>query len=192
MLGHILFLAYINIVSQVRLFADDTAIYLTLDSKSDRDTLQKELDRLQTWEARWDMQFNPPKCQVIRVTASRTPLQTQFILNGQVLETVSSVRYLGVDISSNMSRNIHVNRITSDANRSLRFMKRNIKIKSPQIREAAYQSLVRPQLEYASISMGLQHQRKQRQAGIGPMTGSPVDPNDYASTTSVTSLMAHP
>ena len=78
-LGPILFLAYINdlpkdIVSQVRLFADDTAIYLTLDSKSDSDTLQKDLDRLQTWEARWDMEFNPSKCQVIRVTASRTPL----------------------------------------------------------------------------------------------------------------------
>ena len=83
-LGPILFLAYINdlpqdIVPQVRLFADDTAIYLTLDSKIDSDTIQKDLDRLQTWEARWDMEFNPSKCQVIRVTASRTPLQTQYI-----------------------------------------------------------------------------------------------------------------
>ena len=69
-LGPILFLVYINdlpddIVSQVRLFADDTAIYLALEDKSDSDKLQRDLDRLQTWEARWDMEFNPSKCQVV-------------------------------------------------------------------------------------------------------------------------------
>ena len=81
-LGRILFLTYINdlpqdIVSQVRLFADDTAIYLTLEEKGDSDQLQRDLDRLQTWEARWNMEFNPFKCQLIRVTSSRTPLETQ-------------------------------------------------------------------------------------------------------------------
>ena len=98
--GPILFLVYINdlpdyIVSQVRLFADNTAIYLTLENKGDSDKLQKNLDRVQKREARWDMAFNPSRCQVVRVTASRTPLQTQYILHGQVLEAFSSARYLG-------------------------------------------------------------------------------------------------
>ena len=74
--------------------ADDTAMYLTLENSSDSDKLQRDLDRLQTWEARWDMEFNPSKCQVVRVTSSRNPLQTQYILHGQVLEAVSSARYL--------------------------------------------------------------------------------------------------
>ena len=99
-LGPIIFMAYINdfpkdIVSQVRLFTDDTAIYLTLEHQGDSDKLQKDLDRLQTWEARWDMEFNPSKCQVVRVTSSRDPLQTQYIRHGQVLEAVRSARYLG-------------------------------------------------------------------------------------------------
>ena len=60
-LGPILFLAYINdlpqdIVSQVSLFADVIAIYLTLENKGDSGELQKDLDRLPTWEARWDME----------------------------------------------------------------------------------------------------------------------------------------
>ena len=96
----ILFLVYINdlpndIASQVRLYADGTAIYLIIENKSDSDKLQRVLDRLQTREARWDMEFNPSKCQVVRVTSSRTPLQTQYILHGQVLEAVSSAKYLG-------------------------------------------------------------------------------------------------
>ena len=56
-LGLILFSVYINdlpddIVSQVRLYADNTAIYLALENKGDSDKLQRVLDRLQTWEAR--------------------------------------------------------------------------------------------------------------------------------------------
>ena len=100
LLGPILFLVYINdlsddIVSQVHLFADGTVIYLTLENLSDSDKLQRDFHKLQTWEARWDMEFYPSKYQVVRITSSRTPLQTQYMLHGQVLEAVSSVRYLG-------------------------------------------------------------------------------------------------
>ena len=105
-LGPVLFLDYINdlpqdIVSQVRLFADDTAIYLTLDSRHDSDCLQRDLDRLQAWELKWDMEFNPSNCQVVHVTSSRAPFNTRYILHGQVLESVTSARYLGVDIANN-------------------------------------------------------------------------------------------
>ena len=71
-----------------------------------------DLGKLQTWDARWDMEFNASKCQVVRVTSSRTPLQTQYILHGQVLEAVSRARYLGLDISSNLSWNTHADRIS--------------------------------------------------------------------------------
>ena len=72
-LGPILFLIYINdlpdeVCSQVRLFADDTALYLTLESEDDNSTLQNDRNILSAWETKWDMGFNPSKCQVVHVT----------------------------------------------------------------------------------------------------------------------------
>ena len=61
-LGPILFLIYINdlpdeVSSQVRLFADDTALYLTIESEDHGSILQNDLDLLSRWDTRWDMEF---------------------------------------------------------------------------------------------------------------------------------------
>ena len=97
-LGPILFLAYINdlpeqVRSRVRLFADDTAMYLALDKQADSEILQKDLEILENWVKLWDMSFNPSKCQVIHVTRRKTPLQTKYHLHGCVLESVPSAKY---------------------------------------------------------------------------------------------------
>ena len=54
-LGPILLLIYINDLPdktrpKIRLFADDTAIYLAVSSLQDAQILQKNLDRLHEWE----------------------------------------------------------------------------------------------------------------------------------------------
>ena len=154
-LGPILFLIYINdlpdeVCSQVRLFADDTALYLTMESEDSGPTLQSDLDILSMWETRWDMEFNPSKCQVVHVAGSKRPVKRDYILHGQVLESVTCAKYLGVDISGSLTWNSHIDRITGSANRTLGFVRRNIKTRMSKVRETAYNTLVRPQLEYAS------------------------------------------
>ena len=154
-LGPLLFLLYINylpqnIQSQVRLFADDTAVCLTVSSFKDVNILQADLDTLQEWERIWDMEFNPGKCQVLQITRSKQPLQSQYTLHGQVLESVDSAKYLDVTISQDLNSNNHINNITGKANRTLGFVKRNLKSRNKSVKELAYQTLVRPQIEYAS------------------------------------------
>ena len=39
-----------NIQSQVRLFVDDAAVYLTVTSQNDRNILQSDFNYLQEWE----------------------------------------------------------------------------------------------------------------------------------------------
>ena len=99
-LGPILFLVFINdlqekLASQARLFADDTAVYLTIGCLDDGTMLQNDLDKLSLWESQWDMEFNPSKCQVVRVTTVRKAINTVYTLHGQILEVVTSARYLG-------------------------------------------------------------------------------------------------
>ena len=74
------------------------------------------------------------------------------MLHGQVLEAMDNAKYLGVDISKDLSWNTHINRISTNASRTLGFLKRNIKTKNTAICTAAYQTLVRPQVEYASTA----------------------------------------
>ena len=85
-LGHILFLAYINdlpeqVRPRVRLFADDTAMYLCISSLSEANTLQEDLCKLEQWEEDWDMNFNPAKCQVLRVTRLKSPIPSKYFLH---------------------------------------------------------------------------------------------------------------
>ena len=51
----------VNVKSKVRLFADDTALYLTISTSSQSEILQKDLDNLERWSHTWDMEFNPSK-----------------------------------------------------------------------------------------------------------------------------------
>ena len=71
-------------------------------------------------------------------------------LHNCMLESVSSAKYLGVDISSDLSWNTHINGISKKANDTLDFLRRNIKIHSDLLKSSAYKVFVRPQLEYCS------------------------------------------
>ena len=134
-LGPLFFLIYINQLpssisdSEARLFADDTAVYLTINSLSDCLTLQQDLDSLQVWERDWDMEFNPSKCQVLHITRNKNVLKHKYSLHDQVLVSVPDAKYLGLDLSLDLSYNKHISRITTSANKTIGFIKRNITTK---------------------------------------------------------------
>ena len=129
----------------------------------DTSVLQQDLDRLSVWESNWDMEFNHSNCQVEQVTGSMKPINATYRLHGEILETVTCARYLGVDVSSNLSWGSHIDRITGTAHKTLGFVKQNIKTKMSGVREAAYNTLVRPQLEYAAAIWDARHKDKTSQ-----------------------------
>ena len=168
-LGPLLFLLYINdlpenIQSQIKLSADDTAVYLTVWGPSDSNILQSNLNYLQEWEQTWDMKFNPSKCQVLHISRARQPIHSQYTLHGEILESVDWARYLGVSISKDLSWNTYISKFTSKANQTLGFVKRNVRTKNQSFKELAYKTLVRPSKTY----------KRQKWCKGGPHPGSQI------------------
>ena len=77
-------------------------------------------------------------------------LPNQYTMHTQILATVDTAQY-GVDISGNLSFNTHINSITSKANKTLGFLKQNIRTTHLADHELAYQTLLRPQVECESV-----------------------------------------
>lgn len=125
-------------------------MYLAIKGDRDAKTLQQDLDTLAHWEKKWQMEFHPGKCQVITISRNKKTRTSNYILHGQALEKVTSAKYLGLTITSDMRWNSHISNTTTKANRTLAFLRRNLRISSPRLKETAYQTLVRPLLEYAS------------------------------------------
>ena len=71
-LGPILFILYINdlinvVTCDINIFADDTKIYHKTSTRQDCINIQKDIDRLQDWAEKWQLQFHPDKCKVLRI-----------------------------------------------------------------------------------------------------------------------------
>ena len=56
----------------------------------------------------------------------------------------------GLCFTNDLSWNEHINNVCSKANKTLGFLRRNLKISSREIKETAYKTLVRPIMEYAA------------------------------------------
>ncbi len=162
-LGPTLFLVYINdlsadISSNVRLFADDTIVYRPITTPADTDLLQSDIDKLGSWEKTWQMGFNVEKCNSLTVTLRKKPIVQHYVLNNKSLERVSSAKYLGVTLTSNLNWAKHVKAITAKANKTSAFVYRNLKGCPAKVHTTCYKTLVRPVLEYAS-SVWSPHQK---------------------------------
>ncbi|KAL8599335.1 hypothetical protein ACOMHN_008050 [Nucella lapillus] len=90
------------------------------------------------------------RCSTLRVSRKRDKTTPAYELHGQTIENVSTTKYLGVNIQENMQWESHIDSITKKANKTLGFIRRNLKIGNKKTKETAYKALVRPFLEYAA------------------------------------------
>ena len=193
-IGPLLFLVYINdlpsrVRSTVRMFADDCLLYREIRSMNDTQALQDDLDSLQTWEQDWLMEFNPSKCEAITFTKKTKPVTAEYKLHDIILAAVSSAKYLGVNISSKLSWNVHVDITAKKATQSLNFIRRNFSCCPTHIREQCYKTLVRPQLEYASSVWDNTVQRNITKVESVQRSAARFTCHDYRRSSSVTAML---
>ena len=156
-LGPLLFLTYINDLpeaishSKTKLFADDSMIFKEIQKEQDQTKLQEDLDSLQLWESKWQMNFNPSKCTSMSANSGKKDtIPKDYFLHDQKLEKTKFSKYLGVTISEDMKWTQHTDLIASKGHRAVGFLRRNFSACSPKAKATTYTTMVRPVLEYAS------------------------------------------
>ena len=193
-LGPILFLSYINdlpesVKSRVRLFADDCIIYRTISNENDCRDLQNDLDSLSKWEKEWCMSFNAAKCTAITITRKRKKIIFDYSLHNQTLERTEKATYLGVELSSNLTWAEHIKKTCAKANRSIAFLRRNLRINDENIKETAYKGLVRPIVEYCSPIWNPHHKKYISMLDMVQRRAARFVKYDYHRRSSVTSML---
>ena len=68
------------------------------------------------------------------------------------LEEIPHDKYLGVTIDNKLTFNQHIDTVTKKATNLLNLCRRNLYMCPKEVKEAAYKSIVRPHLEYASAA----------------------------------------
>ena len=157
-LGPLMFLLFINDIankvehSRICLFADDCQLFRKVNDEYESKKLQHDLDAVGQWANKWQMKFNVGKCYRLQISGKKTSCPYQYSLNDEILDNVQHHPFLGVELDKDLKWGSHIEKIVSKANRSLGFIKRNLSMCPKEIKCAAYYTLVRPQLEYASVA----------------------------------------
>jgi len=148
-LGLLLFLLYIsdlpdNLKSSIRLFANDALLYGTVSSVENGDQLQEDLRKLEGWQCKWQMSFNPAKCNTICLSSKKVSPQRKYVFCGAELEQVHSISYIGVILNDNLKWSNHVSSISGKASKVMGVIKRNLSNCPKKVKETAYTAIVRP------------------------------------------------
>ena len=188
-----LFLMYINdiaegVTSQMRMFADDSIVYRQIHTPADHFTLASDLNKLLSWAKTWQMDFNVSKCAVLWVTTKRNISAYNYFMGSQQIPRTDNQDYLQVTINTTLSWQPHINKVQNKASKTLGLLKRTLHAAPPQVRQTAYEVLVRLTLEFATCAWaphtkaGIQTIERVQRSAARFVTG------DYGRTSSVSDM----
>ena len=135
------------------------------------------------------MSFHSEKCSILRVHRKRAPAIFNYSLKGHTLTCDESTKYIGVEISQDMSWKLHIDKTVKKGNSTLGFLRRNLRINSEDVKSAAYISLVRPNLEYCSTIWNPYHKDQIYKLEKVQRRAARYATNRYHNTSSVSEML---
>ena len=164
-LGPLLFIIYLNdvvscisAVSKINLFADDIALYRVINSPDNYADLQADIDAVNTCLNAKYLTLNPRKCCHMFLSRKRSLSNSPpcLTLGNSALTCVTSYKYLGVLITSDLTWSAHISKICIKTRKLIGLLYRRFhKYSSSDTLLKLYVSFIRPHLEYAAASWDL-------------------------------------
>ena len=158
-IGPVLFIIFINdlpdgLKNKILLFADDVKLYRRVKTVADCMELQRDLNQLSAWSIKWQLLFNPTKCQLLRLGKNPPPFDytIEHPETGMpvTIPPTSTAKDLGVTHQDNLKTDTHIREIVSKATRVSFTIVRTIEHLTQTSGKLLFCSLVRPILEYAA------------------------------------------
>ena len=122
-MGPWLFLIFINDFTHVidhtnmRLFADDTCLFITVDNRiTPSNAINDDLRALQNWSHEWLVTFSAPKTTSMVVSRKRDAhLYPPLSFDNSVVDEVSNNKHLGIVLSNDLGWANHIDEICANA-----------------------------------------------------------------------------
>ena len=157
-LGPLLFLVFINDLvhvvkyCRIRLFADDTCLFITVDDKFvAANQINSDLLAIEKWSKYWLVNFSAPKTVSMIIGQKNRQEHPPLYLHNLQIVNVQQHKHVGLWLQSNLWWQYHINEICTKASKKLNIVKFYKYKLSRQTLEKMYFTFVRPLLEYASV-----------------------------------------
>ena len=134
-----------------KLFADDCKLYGAVNDDWDN-TMQIDLNSLESWSHKRQLPFNAAKCKVMHFGYSNP--KRAYEMNNVILETSDHEKDLGVIIDDSLKFHVHTAAAIKNANQTLGMMKKAYTSRDHITISTLYKAMVRPHLEYGNTIWG--------------------------------------
>ena len=146
-LGPVLFVVYINTmvendtVSDIYLYADDTKVFKEVNTISDSQSLQQDINSLYTWTQDSLLRFHPEKCVAMRVGNSPDEVPVTYTMGGVPLTISNEEKDLGVLIDSKLNFDRHIGVKVNKANSLVGLIRRSFEYIDPHVFKQLFKSI---------------------------------------------------
>ena len=160
-LGPLFYIIYANDIAEVvgkckiAMYADDTVLYMSHKNHEVAErAIKDDLNSLATWCERNSIMANTDKTKIMIFGSSRTlknlpPCEIKF--GADPLQVVSSYKYLGLTLDSQLNYNKHVNNIVNSVSGKLKQFQRMRNFLNIKAALLVYKCMLLPIIEYGDI-----------------------------------------
>ena len=137
------------------MYADDTALYCSVNPNVTDDLLNCELSKICDWLGANKLALNVSKTKyMVFHTANKHVAYPQLNINGNNIERVTNFNFLGLTLSSTLSWNQHINKISLKISKSICILYRLRDIYPRAVLENLYNALITPHFNYCILCWG--------------------------------------